>query len=73
MQDQKQAPGEPRLDKIEERVAWLEMMLIEAEGEISILQDRCEELERQVRFLSSQVEPPSAVAPMSEEVPPPHY
>lgn len=61
------------INKIQERIAWLEMNLSDSNHIIDNLLDRVDKLERQIRYLASMQETPSAVCPQNEEVPPPHY
>lgn len=59
--------------KMQERIAWLEQNLDEANQFLYKLLERLDKAERQIKFLASMQEPPSAVRPLSEETPPPHY
>lgn len=59
--------------QMQERLVWLEANLSDANHVIDELFQRVDKLERQIRYLASMTEAPSAVRPLSEEVPPPHY
>lgn len=59
--------------KMQERIAWLEQNLDETNQLLYSLFERLDKAERQIKFLASMQEPPSAVRPLSEETPPPHY
>lgn len=64
---------EQELVKMQERIAWLEQNLEEANQMIYGLLDRLDKAERQIKFVANMQEAPAAVRPMSEETPPPHY
>lgn len=66
-------PGEERLIALEERIAWLEMLLHNQGAEISALTNRLDDAIRLLKYLSSKTADPYAVRPQSEEEPPPHY
>lgn len=59
--------------KMQERIAWLEQNLDETNQLTCNLLDRIDKLERALKFMASIQEMPSAVRPLSEETPPPHY
>lgn len=59
--------------KMQERIAWLEANLADANNLIDELFLKVDKLERQLRYLASITEAPSVVRPLSEETPPPHY
>lgn len=61
------------LIKMQERLAWLEASLGDANQQIEELFAKIDKLERQVRYLASITETPPAVRALSEETPPPHY
>lgn len=59
--------------KMQERIAWLEANLGDTTNLIEELFTKIDKMERQIRYLASISEAPSAVRPLSEETPPPHY
>lgn len=59
--------------KMQERIAWLEQNLAETNQLLYDALDRLEKAERIIKILASMQEPESAVRPLSEETPPPHY
>lgn len=61
------------ITKMQERISWLEINLEEANQLIYDLLDRLNKTELQIKYLASMQEAPSAVRPLSEETPPPHY
>lgn len=61
------------MEKMQERLAWMDMTFNETGKYIDDLLDRVDKLERQIKFLASMQEAPAAVRPLSEETPPPHY
>lgn len=61
------------ITKMQERISWLEINLEEANQLIYDLLDRLNKTELQIKYLASMQEDPSAVRPLSEETPPPHY
>lgn len=61
------------LIKMQERIAWLEANLGDANKQIEELFTKIDKLECQVRYLASITEPPPAVRALTEETPPPHY
>lgn len=66
---------ENRLEDIETRVAYQEAAIEELTQTSLAQQQTIEELRAQIDYLKSLLKDltPSAVAPMSEETPPPHY
>ncbi|HIX57831.1 MAG TPA: SlyX protein [Candidatus Anaerobiospirillum pullistercoris] len=58
---------------MQERIAWLEANLGDTTNLIEELFTKIDKMERQIRYLASISEAPSAVRPLSEETPPPHY
>ncbi len=64
-----------RIEELETRIAYQEAAIEELTSTSLAQQQRIEELQAQIDFLKSLVKEmaPSAVAPMSEETPPPHY
>ncbi len=66
---------ENRLEDIETRIAYQEASIEELTGTMLAQQKTIEELQAQLDYFKSVLKDltPSAVAPMSEETPPPHY
>ena len=66
---------EQRLEDIETRIAYQEATIEELTRTVLAQQQINEELQGQIDYLKSLLKDltPSAVAPMSEETPPPHY
>jgi len=66
---------ENRLDDIETRIAYQEAAIEELTRTVLSQQQEISGLQGQLDFLKSLLKDltPSAVAPMSEETPPPHY
>ncbi len=66
---------EKRLEDIETRIAYQEATIEELTRTVLAQQQANEELQGQIDYLKSLLKDltPSAVAPMSEETPPPHY
>lgn len=64
-----------RLENIETRVAYQEAAIDELTSTTLAQQQTIEALQGQIDYLKSLLKDltPSAVAPMSEETPPPHY
>ncbi|MCK0527231.1 MULTISPECIES: hypothetical protein [unclassified Anaerobiospirillum] len=60
-------------EKMQERIAWLELSLHENGTFLDEMLRRMDKAEKQIRFLASMQSEPSAVRPESEETPPPHY
>ncbi len=71
--DESKQELEQTLMKMQERIAWLEANLSEAQQIIDDLALRLDKSERQIRYLASITDVPDAVRPLSEETPPPHY
>lgn len=66
---------EQRLEELETRIAYQEASIEELTSTMLAQQQTIETMQGQIEFLKSLVKDlaPSAVAPMSEETPPPHY
>ncbi len=66
---------ESRLEDLEIRIAHQELALEELTRTTLAQQQRINELNVQIEYLRSLIKEltPSAVAPRSEETPPPHY
>jgi SlyX protein len=64
-----------RLEDIETRIAYQEAAIEELTHTVLAQQQSIGELQGQLDYLKSLLKDltPSAVAPMSEETPPPHY
>ena len=71
--EQRCAQLENDMQKMQERLAWMDMTLNDTGKYIDNLLDRVDKLERQIKFLASMQDAPAAVRPLSEETPPPHY
>jgi SlyX protein len=69
------AAMDKRLEDIETRVAYQEAAIEELTDTMLAQQKIIEALQGQIDYLKSLLKDltPSAVAPMSEETPPPHY
>ncbi|MEN8169793.1 MAG: SlyX family protein [Pseudomonadota bacterium] len=69
------AAMDKRLEDIETRVAYQEAAIDELTSTTLAQQQTIEALQGQIDYLKSLLKDltPSAVAPMSEETPPPHY
>lgn len=61
------------LEKMQERMAWLELNLSDNNDYLNTMLNRVDKVERQIKYLASMQEAPAAVRPLSEETPPPHY
>jgi SlyX protein len=66
---------ENRLEELETRIAYQEAAIEELTSTTLAQQQTIEGLQAQLDYLKSLLKDltPSAVAPMSEETPPPHY
>ena len=66
---------EQRLEELETRIAYQEAAIEELTSTTLAQQQTIEGLQAQLDYLKSLLKDmaPSAVAPMSEETPPPHY
>lgn len=66
---------EQRLEELETRIAYQESAIEELTSTTLAQQQTIEGLQAQLDYLKSLLKDmaPSAVAPMSEETPPPHY
>jgi len=66
---------EQRLEELETRIAYQEVAIEELTSTTLAQQQTIEGLQAQLDYLKSLLKDltPSAVAPMSEETPPPHY
>ncbi len=66
---------EHRLEELETRIAYQEAAIEELTSTTLAQQQTIEGLQAQLDYLKSLLKDltPSAVAPMSEETPPPHY
>jgi SlyX protein len=66
---------ENRLEDLETRIAYQEAAIEELTATSLAQQQSIEQLQAQIDYLKSLLKDltPSAVAPMSEETPPPHY
>ena len=66
---------EQRLEDLETRIAYQEAAIEELTSTTLAQQQNIEQLQAQIDYLKSLLKDltPSAVAPMSEETPPPHY
>ncbi len=64
---------EKDMEKMQERIAWMDMTFNDTGKYIDTLLSRVDKLERQIKILASMQEAPAAVRPLSEETPPPHY
>ncbi|MDO4676743.1 MAG: SlyX family protein [Anaerobiospirillum succiniciproducens] len=71
--EQRCAQLENDMQKMQERLAWMDMTLNDTGKYIDNLLDRVDKLERQIKFLASMQDAPASVRPLSEETPPPHY
>ncbi|SPT67825.1 SlyX [Anaerobiospirillum thomasii] len=64
---------EKDLIAMQERIAWLEAANDNLVNRVGMLYDHIDTLERKIQILSSKSSGESAVRPLSEETPPPHY
>ncbi len=66
---------EQRLEELETRIAYQEVAIEELTSTTLAQQQTIEGLQAQLDYIKSLLKDltPSAVAPMSEETPPPHY
>jgi SlyX protein len=66
---------EQRIEELETRIAYQEAAIEELTSTTLAQQQTIEGLQAQLDYLKSLLKDltPSAVAPMSEETPPPHY
>lgn len=62
-----------RIQRLEEKIAWLEGQCDEQGQEISALQRELSELKQNFRMLWQKVGDPYATRDEKDEVPPPHY
>lgn len=62
-----------QLIAMQERIAWLEASNENLINQLATLYDKLDEMDRKIDYLKSKSSGESAVRPLSEETPPPHY
>ena len=62
-----------QLIAMQERIAWLEATNDNLINQLANLYDKLDAMDRKIDYLKSKSSGESAVRPLSEETPPPHY